>query len=173
MITDKQHKANQKNALLGGVKTTEGKSISRFNALKHGILRQSLTDYEEGFYVEIYDDLVNQYRPSTLTEKILIERIAMYYLKLFRVQKSETEFMKARLNPRQVKTRNFAQEITDKMFETQVINEGYVPLLTDEAILRMTDVYSRYEGIMENRLYRALHELEWLQKGHRTQDEQD
>jgi len=170
MISDKQLMANQENALLGGVKTTEGKEVSKFNALTHGILRQSITDYESEFYVDTYDTLINQYHPSTLIERILIERITIYYLKLFRVQKAETEFMKAKLNPCIVQTRDFTEEIMNKMLEKKVINEGYTPLLTGEAIQKIMEIYSRYEGMIENRLYRALHELEWLQKSNKTQE---
>ena len=36
-ISDKQLEANRKNAKLGGVKTEEGKAVSRLNALKHGV----------------------------------------------------------------------------------------------------------------------------------------
>lgn len=164
MISDKQLKANQENALLGGVKTPEGKDVSKFNALTHGILRQSLTDYESEFYIDIYDDLVEQLKPEGIIERVLVERIALYYLKLFRVQKAETEYMKAKLNPRVVKTRDVVQEITNKMFENQVINEGYTPKITDEAIIKISETYSKYEGTLENRLYRALHELEWVQR---------
>lgn len=38
MVSDTQQKANEENAKLGGVKTEEGKEISKFNALKHGVL---------------------------------------------------------------------------------------------------------------------------------------
>lgn len=169
MTSDKQIKANQQNALLGGVKTPEGKDVSKFNALRHGVLRQSLTSYENEFYIEIYDELVEQLKPEGMIEKVLVERIAIYYLKLFRVQKAETEYMKAKLNPRVVKSKDVIKEMTDKMFEYQVINEGYSPMITDEAILKMNDTYCRYEGTLENRLYRALHELKWLQ-GLRTAD---
>lgn len=163
MTSDKQVKANQQNALLGGVKTPEGKEVSKFNALVHGVLRQSLTEYEKEFYVEIYDELVEQLEPEGMIEKVLVERIAVYYLKLFRVQKAESEYIKAKLNPREVKTRDVIREVTNKMFEYEVINEGYIPKITDDTITRISETYSRYEGTLENRLYRALHELKWLQ----------
>ena len=36
--SQKRLEANRVNALKGGVKTPEGKAISKYNALKHGIL---------------------------------------------------------------------------------------------------------------------------------------
>ena len=37
-ISEKQLAANRKNALKGGVKTSKGKAITRYNAMKHGLL---------------------------------------------------------------------------------------------------------------------------------------
>ena len=162
MINDAQKKANEKNAKLGGVKTEEGKEISKFNALKHGILRQSLTDYEKDFHLQMYDDLVKQYQPANITEEILIERIALYYLKLFRVQKTETEYMKSKLNPHVIKATGFPN-INELMMKNEVVNEGYIPTITNEDVLQLIGVYSRYETTIENRLYKAVHELQRIQ----------
>jgi len=159
LISDKQLKANQQNGKLGGVKTQEGKAVVRFNALTHGILRHTLTAYEKDFYLEIYADLVKQYEPATIFEKILIERITVYYLKIFRVQKAETEYMKSTLDPRFVRSTGFPN-LNESMMKDEVINEGYVPQITDENIQKLADVYSRYEITLENRMYKAFHELE-------------
>jgi hypothetical protein len=37
-VSQKQLEANKKNALVGGVKTPDGKAIAKYNALKHGLL---------------------------------------------------------------------------------------------------------------------------------------
>lgn len=160
MISDKQLKANQENAKLGGIKTREGKKVSKFNALTHGILRQSLSEYEEGFNTSILDDLLILYKPEGVIEQILVERIAIYYLKLYRVQRAEAEYVKSKLNPHKVRSQ---LDITiEGLEDNQVINEGYIPKITDENIQGLTDIYARYETTLENRLYRALHELEWV-----------
>ena len=41
-VSQKQLEANRKNAQKGGVKTTEGKAIIKFNALKHGLLTKEV-----------------------------------------------------------------------------------------------------------------------------------
>ncbi len=41
-LSQKQLEANRQNAKLGGVKTEEGKAVSKYNALKHGILSQEV-----------------------------------------------------------------------------------------------------------------------------------
>lgn len=167
MVTEIQLKANQKNAKLGGVKTKEGKAIIKFNALDHGILRQTLTAYEKDFYLEIHADLINQYDPPTIFEKILIERITVYYLKLFRVQKAEQEYMNSTINPHVVKMTGLPNP-HELYLREEVVNEGYIPQITEENIQKLADVFSRYEITLENRLYKAFHELEraiMLRKG--------
>lgn len=163
MTSDIQLKANQQNASLGGVKTEEGKEKSKFNALKHGILRESFTDYEKDFYPDIYNDLVEQYQPIGVTEQILVERIAIYYLKLFRVQKTETEFMKSKLDPRYVKEVGFPNPL-DSFIKYEVVNEGHTPTVTEDNVLHLMGTFTRYETTLENRFYRAIHELERIQR---------
>lgn len=166
MTSNKQYKANQINSLLGGVKTPEGKNISRFNAFKHGILLQSISDYEKGFYSNILEDFQIQFEPTNSIEQILLERIALYYLKLYRVQKAETEFMKAMLNPSKFKTTggiDLDKDIEAVLGKKSVISEGYKPKITDETIQKLTEIYARYETTVENRFFRAIHELERMQ----------
>lgn len=144
---------------VGGVKTPEGKEISKYNALKHGILRQTLTEYEVDLYQDVFQQLEDDYKPDNAIEEMLVERVAVNYVKLFRLQKSETEYLKSVFDPRIVRLNNDA---TDLM--TTVVAKGYTPKLPDTAIERLSSTYSRYETTIENRLYRALHELERIRR---------
>ncbi len=169
MNDNKQLEATQENAKLGGVKTPEGKSVSKFNAITHGILRNSITEYEQEFYSKISEDLEAEYQPQGVTEQILIERIVICYLKLFRLQKAETEFMKSKLNPHIVSNPN--DELVKSLLGKEVIiNEGYTPRLSVENIEQLANIYSRYETTIENRLFRAIHELERAQKVRRGEN---
>lgn len=156
MVSDKQLQANQENAVLGGVKTPGGKAVSKYNAQVHGILRQSITEYEQEFYSEILNDLKNEYKTKGIIEEILVERIAINYLKLFRLQKAETEFINSQLNPRIIKN------ILD--FVDEAVSEGYTPKIGSESVEKLAEIYARYETTIENRLFRAIHELERAQK---------
>ncbi|MBI2613322.1 MAG: hypothetical protein HYW62_00905 [Candidatus Levybacteria bacterium] len=156
MTNDAQLKANQENSKLGGVKTSEGKAISKFNAVTHGILRNSITEYEQEFYSNILDDLQDEYQPQGVVEQMLIERISICNLKLFRVQKAETEFIKSKLKPAFTKLEVPDWGTTNK--------DGYKPKITDAHVEKLSNVYSRYETTIENRLFRAIHELERAQK---------
>lgn len=154
MVSDKQLQANRENAKLGGVKTDEGKSISRFNAQKHTILRSSLTSYdEESAYNEFVDELITTYGTPSGLKGILIERAALCYIKLHRVQKAEAEFIKSVLEPDEHRDLfpDFAQEL---------VKAGYKPRMTAEGMETLANIYCRYETTLENRLFRILNQLE-------------
>jgi hypothetical protein len=162
MTSDKQIEANRENGKLGGIKTEEGKDISKYNALKHGILKEVVSDYEQTFYEDITERLEDQFKPAGVLEKLLVDRIGVYYLKLFRVAKAENEYMKSTLDPRIVVIKDGLDLLSDYK-ETIIENEGYTPKVKDTAIEKLSNTYLRYEISIENRLYKALHELQRLQ----------
>ena len=57
MVSEKQLIANKENAKLGGVKSSEGKEITRYNALKHCIFRETITEYEQNDFSDIAEQL--------------------------------------------------------------------------------------------------------------------
>jgi hypothetical protein len=152
-ISEKQHEANKKNALLGGVKTDEGKEVSRYNATRHGVLRESVSPYEKADYKRIFDDLCEVYEPRNFADEIVIERFAVAYIKLIRLAKAENELMKSIVDP----TIPFGMpDLYEKL--------GYKPVMTSERVAILSDVYSRYETAVENRLYKAMNKLEEMKK---------
>jgi hypothetical protein len=155
MISDKQLQANRHNAQLGGVKTEAGKAISRFNAQKHAILSLSLTSYDEKLDYEAFiDELSTEYGSPTGLKGILIERAALCYIKLHRVQKAEGEYIRSVLEP---------EEYDDFTADIRIlVKKGYQPQFTTEGIEKLTDIYGRYETTLENRLFRILRQLEDL-----------
>lgn len=148
-ISNKQQKANVNNALKGGVKTPKGKDIVRFNARKHGILASLVADYEDDFYQKYIDELFDEFEPNTLIEHILVERIALHYLKLYRLVKAECEFMKSCLST----TNDFND------FDKIVQGKSFIPIINHVDIQHLADIYGRYETAIENKLYRAIREL--------------
>ncbi|MGD1042964.1 MAG: hypothetical protein ABR913_07855 [Sedimentisphaerales bacterium] len=81
-ISEKQLQANRINALMGGVKTEEGKAIARYNALKHGLLAKELVipvgedaENPEEYKALLYD-LLAELKPEGHTELILTKEIA-------------------------------------------------------------------------------------------------
>lgn len=144
-VSDKQFEANRHNALKGGVKTDEGKAIIRFNARTHGILANLIADYEYDFHKMYLDQLFDEFKPETIIENILVERIALHYLKLYRLFKAESEFIESCLYP--------------SGLSLSAVCEEHAPQIKQQNIQQLSDIYSRYEVITENRLYRAIREL--------------
>lgn len=160
-VSIKQLEANSQNAKLGGVKTDEGKAVSKFNALKHGILQKSLTDYEKDLYPSILEDLIKELSPASFLESMLVERIAMGYLRLFRVAKVEKEYMDSILHPRI--TESPMDELLKSYGENKVIKKGYIPVVSVGNVTQLDRTILRYEVAIERSLYKALHELQRLQ----------
>jgi len=92
-LSEKQLEANRQNAKLGGVKTEEGKAISRFNAIKHGILSKEilLTSEDENSLLELGKNLRSELKPQTEIELLLIDRIVANTWRLRRALKAEKE----------------------------------------------------------------------------------
>ena len=162
MASDQQIAANRENAKLGGVKTDEGKAVVRFNARKHGILAQLISDYEENVYQHFLDQVFAEYDPKTWQEEMLVERIAICYLQLYRAGKAEKEFMCSCLDP--VRTTSLLDHF--KLGE----EKGYRALMKPEGMLTLGNVYLRYVTGIENRMYKATHELERLQDMKRNKE---
>ncbi|MFA6945344.1 MAG: hypothetical protein WC220_05525 [Pedobacter sp.] len=150
MISKKQLKANQENAKLGGVKTEAGKSVSKFNAQTHGIMRQSIVESEKENFQTIFTELFEYFKPNGIIENLLVERLSIYYLKLLRTQKAESGYINGILNTSII---DFASRSKNKS------------RLGSENIGILCDIYSRYETTVENKFFRAFHELERIQMG--------
>ncbi len=93
--------ANRRNGQKSkGPKTEEGKSRSRWNALKHGVLSQRLVvlnDNDGQTYTLLLENLRRDLNPGNALEEILIEKIAMAYWRLSIAYGYEAEFARSRL----------------------------------------------------------------------------
>ena len=118
-------------------------------------MRQSVSEYEAFDYESIYKALEADFKPRNTIESIIIERIALAYIKLLRVNKAELELIKSALNPTIVK------DLIS--FEFQEVKPGYVPQITQNNIDALSNIYSRYETSIENRLYKAIDKILELQ----------
>lgn len=130
--------------------STAGKEISKWNALKHGILRNSISKYDDINVETLYDNLKIELEPNSTLEEMCIEIIVNNYIKINRIQKAELENMKAILDP----TIEFD-------FELLVHKQGYVPSVST-GDLQVLDLYSRYQTSAENRIYKAIMMLKSL-----------
>jgi len=135
--SQKQIDANRENAKKGGVKTDEGKAVSKYNALKHGLLsEQSLIAGEDAEALLVLEKKLRyELGPATEIELLLVDRIASNIWRLKR-----------------------ALSIEDgEVLCTQLIGTSSMGLMHD------SDRFFRYETMLERGIYKALHELERIQ----------
>ena len=148
--SQKQIDANKENAKKGGVKTEEGKSASRYNAIKHGLLSEEilLEGEDERKLIEMGKKLRTEMNPRTELELILVDRITANVWRLRRVMQMEKEMMEN-------SQKSIFGDNTQKLGQT----------LTHYDIAH-NDIYGkliRYESSIERGIYKALHELERIQ----------
>ena len=138
----------------GGPKTDEGKAISRYNAIKHGLLsREVLISNEDvDSLKELNTALHEALDPIGPIEKMLVDRIVSNIWRLRRalfVEKNSMEWYIAYSDFFAVMPQSEEQDKRKNIRNT----------LSNES----TDTILRYETTIERSLFRALHELERLQ----------
>ncbi len=92
MASARQVAANRENGLKGGVKTEEGKAVSRLNARKHSIFVTALTAEDSDEVCGYEDQLIAELRPAGRIEEMLVEKIALTWLRIQRCARAEAEY---------------------------------------------------------------------------------
>lgn len=92
-ISQKQLEANRENAKLGGVKTEEGKAVSKYNALKHGLLSEKVLIGKEskGELEELDKKVREDLKPRSEIEMLLVDRMVANFWRLRRAMTKEEE----------------------------------------------------------------------------------
>lgn len=99
MATERQIKANRENGKTGGVKSAEGKTVSRRNSLKHGLRADSILDMETDFdspfgLKSLLQALRQTFQPKNDFEHQLIVRMAIAEYKWTRYEMLEATAFK-------------------------------------------------------------------------------
>lgn len=151
-ISQKQLEANRQNAKLGGVKTEEGKAVSKYNALKHGILSKEvlLEGEDEKTLIEVGKKLRAELEPQTELELVLVDRITANVWRLRRVMQIEREMMDSDKNTMDFSLSDRKKTLGGALSHDFANYDTYGKLI-------------RYETSIERGIYRALHELQRLQ----------
>jgi hypothetical protein len=155
MIEEAQIQANRENAKLGGVKTEEGKAISKYNALKHGLLSKEvlLADEDEKILIELGKRIRSELKPAGELEVLLADRITANMWRLKRLLKVEAATMERQ---RQFQLR---QELNFEVHQDQIERKAIQDMIANDHIEKLL----RYETSIERGVYKALHELQRLQ----------
>ena len=137
----------------GGPKTEEGKAVSRYNAVKHGLLTKQvfLDGEEEKELDELTRSLYGALEPLGRLEEILVDRIVSNVWRLRRALVVERSTMEWHQNDFDLFPMGQSAEQQERKSVRDLLDNNSI-----EKILR-------YETTIERSTYRALHELERLQ----------
>jgi hypothetical protein len=169
--------ANRRNSLRStGPRTPQGKAAVGWNSLKHGLLAKEIVipagaarENPAEFHY-LLAQLREHLAPTGILEEILVEKIAACYWRLRRVLRSEAgEIQKgtdaapaARMRECKVQRLLGEPRATTAEEEQQWLqSEQASRALPTGAVL---DKILRYETSVERQLYRALHQLERIQR---------
>ena len=173
----KRREARRKNALRStGPRTPQGKNTVLWNALKHGLLakeivlpagagRENAADFHH-----LLAQLLEHLAPTGILEEILVEKVASCYWRLGRVlraevgeiQKAMNDAPAARINELEVQRLLHLPSNTSEAEERRWLeSERACRTLPPAGVL---DKILRYETTIEWQLYRALHQLERIQR---------
>ena len=135
-----------------GPTSPAGKAKVSRNALKHGLRASKwLSPDEKCDFEALAKDLYEEYQPSTATQRILVERIAMCMSKLRRLHSIEDAlFHKARIAAIEVhsKFHFHTSDITSEEAQASAMPE-----------LKQVDVLARYQTTLDRQLSKSIGEL--------------
>lgn len=145
--SQKQIEANRENGMKGGVKTSEGKTVSKYNAIKHGILTKDIVLPEENAeeLKELGKKLRTELAPVNEMELILVERITANTWRLKRLLKAEREMIEDDMHT-SFEDKNFGKALSYDFVNYDTYGK-----------------FARYEASIERGIYKSLHELQRLQ----------
>ena len=160
MASARQLAANRRNGLKGGVKTEEGKAVSRLNARKHSIFASALTteDSEEAYAIE--DELIVSLRPVGRVEGMLVEKLALTYLRMRRCARVEAECHLRTWEEPNTAPEPFASDTLQRKRNCGARAVHF----NHDVFTRMVRLIDLHEARLTNQLLKILHEIERQQR---------
>jgi hypothetical protein len=148
--------SNRKNAQFStGPRNTES---TRHNAVKHGLLAKGITELDDSdAYESLLQQLMRLYRPVGEVEDFLVHRIAFCMIRLRRAGRLEAEYITGEIHPA-VKGVSL-----ESLLEPAIEDPGLPPAVSALGAINLATGFQRYETAIENKLYRAINQLERLQ----------
>ena len=130
-------------------------ALTRFNAVKHGLLAKGITELDDSdAYESLVQRLTLDYDPVGDLEIFWVRRIAFCMTRLDRAARLEANYINAEIHPPS-QEQDCVAPITPELGPTTVGALSAINLVSG---------FQRYETAIENKLYRAIHELERRQR---------
>ena len=143
---------NNVEVIKGGPQTDEGKAITRYNAVKHGLLsKEVLLDSEDKVKLEDLENSVYLvFKPEGIMEELMADRIIACMWRLRRAVVVERNSMEW-----------FKENRRDIVFTSDgdIKKKGFKEMIDNNVIEKIL----RYETTIERSMYRAMHEINRLQ----------
>ena len=158
-LTARELAARKQNAQFAGVKTPEGKAISRLNARKHGVFASALTTLDNRELAAIYDEFAETAQPVGAIEEALVEKMALCWLRIQRCARAEAELHADVWLPTVRELRD-AEDDRDEPWR-RADRSGFFKPHTFE---RLVSLVHRYDTSLTNQMMRLMHELERVQR---------
>jgi hypothetical protein len=138
-------------------------NLTRYNALRHGLRAVGITELDDPEdYRHILSELMREKAPVGVVEEGLVNTIALEMVKLIRVGRLESEYVAGVLHPPQYEKDVFRD--LEAEARGAVVDPGTPATFGAGSVLYLVTHYQRYNSGISNSLYRALHELERLQR---------
>jgi hypothetical protein len=135
---------------------------TRLNAVKHGLLARGITELDDpDAYESLTRRLTEANRPVGDLEKFFVQRIAFHMIRLQRAERLEAEYITSEIHP-PVKAPTL-----EEAFEPEIIEVGVPAAVGALGAINLVSGFQRYETAIENKLYRAISQLERLQRARR------
>ncbi len=158
MSSLRQIEANRRNALLStGPTTPEGRAAVARNALRHGLAAHDpvINIEDRAAYQALLQALIDEHRPSTPTQSLLVEQLAIASWRLARIRSIEAGLFEFRLYTLRKNMKREHPDLDDRgrlafVFRYDVIQTSILLAL------------SRYESRAERSFFKNLHELQRL-----------
>jgi hypothetical protein len=163
MATRLQIAANQRNASKStGPRTEEGKLKTRDNAMKHALSSRHvvLEDESASDYEQLRAALTSDYRPASSIESLLVDQIAQQSWRLARCRTVETATYNAHRLPYRAPSDTTEAYVSDNQDERLAS--------TFHNHVAEFDNLRRHEAAIERAYYRAIKQLEAIQKERRN-----
>jgi hypothetical protein len=157
--------ANRQNARQStGPKDT---TSTRFNAMKHGLLAQGVTELDSPeTFADFCASLEVELKAVGEVEAFLVRRVALGMVRLKRAALLEAEFLTAQLNPPVTETTlsDMGVMLAEMDAKTTVLDPGLPARVSADTVDALANTFARYETMTENRVLRALNQLERMQQ---------
>ena len=160
MISRNRILANRENGLKGGVKTPEGKAISRLNARKHGIFASALTPEDAKGLRGIEDRLVAELKPVGAVEEMLVEKLALTYLRIQRCARAEADYHTRIWREPNIVINEYEWDQIKRKRDCGMDVSAFRPPLFKE----MVELIGLYDVRLTNQFLKLLHEIERRQR---------